>query len=589
MEPKQWGNHRHRESGAISLMGDLFEDYAAGPAWDEMFDPSGGLRPGYAALHGALAALGVDDLAERGALRDRSLRDQGITFSLSGEERPIPLDLLPRVIAAEEWVVLEAGVIQRVRALEAFLADVYGPQTILDEGIVPRRLVTSSPNFLREAANLDPPNGVRIQVAGIDILRGPDGRYVVLEDNLRTPSGISYVIENRRIMARVFPELFSSHRICPVDDYPSRLLEALQAAAPLGPAGRGSEPTVVVLTPGVHNSAYFEHSFLARQMGVELVEGRDLVCRDNTIRMRTTDGERRVDVIYRRIDDDFLDPLQFRPDSMLGCAGIVNAARAGNVAIANAVGNGVADDKAVYPYVPEMIRYYLGEQPILDTVPTFRLDRDDEREEALGRIGELVWKPVASSGGYGLVIGPQAEEATIDRLRQAVIDDPRAFIAQEVCLLSTAPTHCADRLEPRHVDLRPFAVNDGARVWVAPGGLTRVALPRGSLVVNSSQGGGSKDTWALAGDDDVPDSPSTRQRPWGGIRLVPSAAPERGPSGPVAAQQQQLQQQQQQQQQIFDWQDETFTGQGRRRAKPDATEEPGGRRAGAAEPPRIQC
>ncbi|HEV7863856.1 MAG TPA: circularly permuted type 2 ATP-grasp protein [Acidimicrobiia bacterium] len=526
-------------------MGDLFEDYAAGPAWDEMFDPNGGLRPGYAALHGALAALGVDDLAERGTLRDRSLRDQGITFSLSGEERPIPLDLLPRVIAAEEWVVLEAGVIQRVRALEAFLADVYGPQQILAEGIVPRALVASSPNFLREAAHLDPPNGVRIQVAGIDILRGPDGRYVVLEDNLRTPSGISYVIENRRIMARVFPELFSSHRIRPVDDYPARLLNALRAAAPMRPGAGGSgEPTIVVLTPGVHNSAYFEHSFLARQMGVELVEGRDLVCRDNTIRMRTTDGERRVDVIYRRTDDDYLDPLQFRPDSLLGCAGIVNAARAGNVAIANAVGNGVADDKAVYPYVPEMIRYYLGELPILDTVPTFRLDHEDEREAALARIGELVWKPVAASGGYGLVIGPQAEESTIDRLREAVLKDPRAFIAQEVCLLSTAPTHCADRLEPRHVDLRPFAVNDGHGVWVAPGGLTRVALPRGSLVVNSSQGGGSKDTWALAGDDDVPDSPSTRQQTWGGARLLPAAAPERGPTGEVIAAQQQQQQQQ---------------------------------------------
>jgi uncharacterized circularly permuted ATP-grasp superfamily protein len=563
-------------------MGDLFEDYTAGPAWDEMFDPSGGLRPGYAALHGALAALGVDDLAERGALRDRSLRDQGITFSLSGEERPIPLDLLPRVISAEEWVVLEYGVAQRVRALEAFLADIYGPQEILEEGIVPRRLVTSSPNFLREAAHLDPPNGVRIHVAGIDILRGPDGRYVVLEDNLRTPSGISYVIENRRIMARVFPELFSSHRIRPVDDYPSHLLRALRAAAPPRSVERGSgEPTVVVLTPGVHNSAYFEHSFLARQMGVELVEGRDLVCRDNTIRMRTTDGERRVDVVYRRTDDDYLDPLQFRHDSLLGCAGIVNAARAGNVAIANAVGNGVADDKAVYPYVPEMIRYYLGEQPTLDTVPTFRLDHEDEREEALGRIGELVWKPVASSGGYGLVIGPQAEEATIDRLREAVLNDPRAFIAQEVCLLSTAPTHCVDRLEPRHVDLRPFAVNDGQRVWVAPGGLTRVALPRGSLVVNSSQGGGSKDTWALAGDDHVPDTPSDRPRSSGGVRPLPAAAPERGPSGQIAAQQQQ-------QQQSFDRQRGAMTGHGRRGAKPHVTEEPGGGRAGAAEPPRIQ-
>jgi uncharacterized circularly permuted ATP-grasp superfamily protein len=544
MERKQKGNHQPTESGAIRLMGDLFEDYAAGRAWDEMFDPNGGIRPGYVALQSALAALGVDDLAERGALRDRSLRDQGITFSLSGEERPIPLDLLPRVIAAEEWAVLEAGVVQRVRALEAFLADVYGPQDILAEGIVPRRLVASSPNFLREAANLDPPNGVRIQVAGIDILRGPDGRYVVLEDNLRTPSGISYVIENRRIMARVFPELFTSHRIRPVDDYPAMLLQALRAAAPLraGESGNG-EPTVVVLTPGIHNSAYFEHSFLARQMGVELVEGRDLVCRDNTIRMRTTDGERRVDVVYRRTDDDFLDPLQFRHDSLLGCAGIVNAARAGNVAIANAVGNGVADDKAVYPYVPEMIRYYLGEQPILDTVPTFRLDHEDEREAALARIGELVWKPVASSGGYGLVIGPQAEEATLDRLRTSVLADPRAYIAQELCLLSTAPTHCGDRLEPRHVDLRPFAVNDGERVRVAPGGLTRVAMPRGSLVVNSSQGGGSKDTWALAGDDHAPESPSDRQRSWGVARLRPSAAPERGPSGAAAQQQQQQQQQ----------------------------------------------
>ncbi|HZQ76864.1 MAG TPA: circularly permuted type 2 ATP-grasp protein [Acidimicrobiia bacterium] len=523
-------------------MGDLFEDYAAGPAWDEMFDPDGGIRPGYAALYGALAALGVDDLAERGALRDRSLRDQGITFSLSGEERPIPLDLLPRVISAEEWSVLEAGVVQRVRALEAFLADVYGPQDIVTEGVVPRRLVTTSPNFLRQAAHLDPPNGVRIHVAGVDILRGPDGGYVVLEDNLRTPSGISYVIENRRIMARVFSELFASHRIRPVDDYPTMLLQALRAAVPPRSGDRGAEPTVVVLTPGVHNAAYFEHSFLARQMGVEMVEGRDLICRDNTIRMRTTDGERRVDVIYRRIDDDFLDPVQFRPDSLLGCAGVVNAARAGNVAIANAVGNGVADDKAVYPYVPEMIRYYLGEAPILGTVPTFRLDRDDERAEALSRIGELVWKPVASSGGYGLVIGPQAEEATIDRLRQAVLADPRAYIAQELCLLSTAPTHCGDRLEPRHVDLRPFAVNDGRRVWVAPGGLTRVALPRGSLVVNSSQGGGSKDTWALAGDDDLPDLPSADARRCGPARPRPSAAPEPGPSASVATQQQQQQQ-----------------------------------------------
>ena len=421
-------------------MGDLFEDYAAGPAWDEMFDPTGGLRPGYAALHGALAALGVDDLAERGALRDRSLRDQGITFSLSGEERPIPLDLLPRVISAEEWAVLEYGVGQRVRALEAFLADIYGPQEILAEGIVPRRLVTSSPNFLREAANLDPPNGVRIHVAGIDILRGPDGRYVVLEDNLRTPSGISYVIENRRIMARVFPELFASHRVRPVDDYPSHLLHALRAAAPLRTAERGSgEPTVVVLTPGVHNSAYFEHSFLARQMGVELVEGRDLVCRDNTIRMRTTDGERRVDVVYRRIDDEFLDPVVFRRDSMLGVPGLMTAARAGNVTLANAVGNGVADDKAVYAFVPELIRYYLGEDPILPNVETYLLWDPDQRASVLERLDQLVVKPVAESGGYGMCIGPSATDEELAAVRTKIEADPRGYIAQEVVGLSRHP------------------------------------------------------------------------------------------------------------------------------------------------------
>ena len=533
----------------IAAVGGLFEGYATGTetgvtrrAWDEMFDAGGVPRPGYQALYGVLASLDVDDLAERATVRDRSLRDQGITFSLSGEERPFPLDLLPRIIAAEEWSVIEAGVAQRVRALEAFLADVYGAQQILDEGVVPRRLVTSSPNFLRAAAHLDPPAGVRIHVAGIDLIRGPDGRFVVLEDNLRTPSGISYVIENRRTMARVFSELFVSHRIRPVADYPSKLLEALRRCAPDGPG----EPTVVVLTPGVFNSAYFEHSFLARQMGVQLVEPRDLACRDGRLYMRTTDGERPVDVVYRRIDDDYLDPLHFRPNSLLGCPGIVNAARAGNVTIANAVGNGVADDKAVYPYVPAMIEYYLGEQPILGTVPTYRLDHEDERAEALSRLGELVWKPVGSSGGYGLVIGPQARSAELERLRQAVLADPRAFIAQEVVYLSTSPTQAGDHIEPRHVDLRPFAVNDGERVWVAPGGLTRVALPRGSLVVNSSQGGGSKDTWVLADERSdllAAGRAFTVRRPQPGAGSARRAAPEPGPQGaPAAAQQQQQQQ-----------------------------------------------
>jgi uncharacterized circularly permuted ATP-grasp superfamily protein len=520
-------------------VGDLFEDYLAGPAWDEMFEEVGEPRPTYAALHGALQALSVDDLEDRCMIRDRSLRDQGITFSFSGEERTFPLDLLPRIISAEEWAVIEFGVAQRVRALEAFLDDVYGIQQILDDGVVPRRLVATSAGFLRQAAHLDPPNGVRIHVAGIDVVRGADGRFLVLEDNLRVPSGISYVVENRRTMARVFSELFASHRVRPVGDYPSHLLEALRAAAPKG----SGEPTVVVLTPGVHNAAYFEHSFLARQMGVELVEGRDLVCRDDIVRMRTTEGERRVHVVYRRIDDEFLDPLAFRHDSLLGCPGILNAARAGNVTIANAVGNGVADDKAVYPYVAAMIEYYLGEKPILDTVPTYRLDRLEEREAALARFEQLVWKPVGASGGYGLVIGPHADEATLERLRATVLADPRGWTAQEIVLLSTSPTQAGDRLAPRHVDLRPFAVNDGEHIWVVPGGLTRVALVEGSLVVNSSQGGGSKDTWVLAGEGGLGEGDSAAQSQLG--RAPRGPAPEAGPAGAIAAQQQQQQQQQQ--------------------------------------------
>ncbi len=525
-------------------MGDLFEDYAADRAYDEMFEaPTGtgdaalSTRVGYGALRQALADLSPDDLWLRCAARDRSFRDQGITFSLSGEERPFPLDLVPRIIDAEEWDVVERGVVQRVRALEAFLADVYGAGHILDDGIVPRHLVVSSDHFLRQAAFLQPPNGVRVHVAGIDLVRGRDGRFVVLEDNLRVPSGISYVVENRRTMAAVFPELFTTHRVRPVADYPARLYEALRRAAPAGVA----DPNVVVLTPGVHNSAYFEHTFLARQMGVELVEGRDLVCRDNVVRMRTTEGEQRVDVVYRRVDDDFLDPLHFRPDSLLGCPGLLNAARAGTVALANAVGNGVADDKAVHPYVPAMIGYYLGEEPVLGTVPTYRLEVEADREEALDRLAELVWKPVAASGGHGLVIGPHAERRDLLALRDQVEADPRGWIAQEVVTLSTSPTQIGERLEPRHVDLRPFAVNDGERIWVAPGGLTRVALPEGSLVVNSSQGGGSKDTWVLASAEAGPEADLGLR-----YRMAPAPRSPAPPSGPEATWDDQQQQQQQQ-------------------------------------------
>lgn len=486
-------------------VGDLFGAYGQAPpgvgaAWDEMFDRTGrvhGLcpRPHYVALHDVLGSLSAEDYQARCAARDRSFRDQGITFSLSGQERPFPLDLVPRVVPADEWQMIEAGVAQRVKALEAFLSDIYGPGRIFEDRVLDRRLVLSSSHFHREAANISPPNGVRVQVAGIDLVRDTEGRYRVLEDNLRTPSGISYVIENRRAMTHVFPELFASYRVRAVADYPTHLLAALRASAPL-PAG--PDPTVVVLTPGVYNAAYFEHSFLARRMGVALVEGRDLVCREGVAYMRTTSGEERVDVIYRRVDDEFLDPLQFKPSSVLGCPGLLNAARAGNVTIANAVGNGVADDKAVYPKVPELIRYYLGEGPVLANVDTFLLEEPDQRAYVLDHLDELVLKPADGSGGYGLVIGPQASDEQLARLAAQVTANPRGWIAQDVVTLSTSPTYTGDAFEPRHIDLRPFAVNDGEKVWVVPGGLTRVALRRGSLVVNSSQGGGSKDTWALA-------------------------------------------------------------------------------------------
>ncbi len=496
---------RQRGAGTAATSGwhdravaDLLDDYAAG-GWDEMLDGSGLPRPSYAALHQALQSLSAQEFADRCVARDRAFRDQGITFSSSGEERLFPLDLCPRVLSASEWSQIEAGVVQRVRALEAFLADVYGDAHILRDGIVPRRCVTTASHFHRPAHGLEPPNGVRVHVAGVDLVRG-DGQFHVLEDNVRTPSGISYVIENRRTMARVFPELFTSHRVRPVDSYPARLLEALRAAAPGGTA----EPTVVLLTPGVYNAAYFEHAFLARQMGVELVEGRDLVCRENRVHMRSTEGEQQVDVVYRRVDDDFLDPLHFRSDSVVGCPGLLNAARVGNVTIANAVGNGVADDKLVYTYVPAMIEYYLGEAPLLPNVTTYRLEDPDQLEHVLPRLDRLVVKPVDGSGGYGLVIGPQAGDEELARVRDTIVADPRRWIAQEVVQLSTSPTHVGDRLRPRHVDLRPFAVNDGQRVWVVPGGLTRVALRQGSLVVNSSQGGGSKDTWVLAPTDPGP-------------------------------------------------------------------------------------
>ena len=507
-------------------------------AFDEMFHADGRVRSSYRALHEAIAPTAVADLAARSEALDRAYLDQGITFSLSGQERPFPLDIVPRVISAGEWNRLQRGIVQRVRALEAFLADIYGDAEIVRDGLLPRRLITSCEHFHRAAAGLNPPNGVRIHVAGIDIVRDEDGTFRVLEDNLRNPSGVSYVMENRRTMARVFPDLFTRQRVRAVGDYSVHLLRALRAAA----AANVADPNVVVLTPGVHNSAYFEHSLLARQMGVELVEGRDLFCRDNAVYVRTTEGERQVDVIYRRIDDEFLDPLQFKPDSVLGVAGVLNAARAGTVVIANAVGNGVGDDKLVYTYVPDMIRYYLGEKPLLDNVDTFRCWLDDEREHVLHHLDELVLKPVEGSGGYGILFGPNASGKQLTAARRSIREDPRGWIAQPVVQLSTVPTKVGDKLVPRHVDLRPFAVNDGDEVFVLPGGLTRVALPKGSLVVNSSQGGGSKDTWVLAGR--APDAErELGRRGLAAVTPVGSPAAEQGPELTVGQQQQQQQQQ----------------------------------------------
>jgi len=474
-------------------MADVFDDYPAGAAWDEMFDHATGPRPAYKQVHAALGGLSAADLRARAETLARSYLAQGVTFDFAGEERPFPLDVAPRVLAGEEWDLVAPGVAQRVRALEAFLADVYGPQKAVADGVVPRHLIVSSTHFHRAARGIQPPNGVRVHVSGIDVIRDEAGHFRVLEDNVRVPSGVSYVLSNRRAMAQTFPELFAALRIRPVQDYPRRLLAALVAAAPHGV----DDPTVVVLTPGVYNSAYFEHSLLARSMGVELVEGRDLFCASGRVWMRTTQGRRRVDVIYRRVDDEFLDPVVFRSDSLLGSPGLMTCARAGTVTIANAVGNGVADDKLVYTYVPDLIRYYLGEEPLLDNVDTWRLEDPGALEEVLDRLGELVVKPVDGSGGKGLVVGPRATRAELDALRARLVEDPRGWVAQPVVQLSTVPTLIGDSLRPRHVDLRPFAVNDGESIWVLPGGLTRVALPEGELVVNSSQGGGSKDTWVL--------------------------------------------------------------------------------------------
>ncbi|MEX0953291.1 MAG: circularly permuted type 2 ATP-grasp protein [Nitriliruptoraceae bacterium] len=476
-------------------------DYDTGGFFDEVFHDDGSVRPHYVALAERFARLTGEDLASRERLRDGIFRTQGITFTVYGDddgiERTFPMDMVPRIIPADEWVAIDAGVVQRVTALNRFLDDLYvGEQAAIHDGIVPRWLVETADGFTRQAFGIPMPHAARCLVSGVDLVRDHEGTYRVLEDNLRNPSGISYVLENRAAMTRVLPRAFAAHHVRPVDHYGPVLLRALRSVAP---RAAGEHPVAVVLTPGIYNAAYFEHVFLARQMGVELVEGRDLVVDEHVVYMRTTRGLQRVDVIYRRIDDQFLDPVVLRADSVLGVPGLLSAARAGNVTIANAVGNGVADDKAVYAFVPDLIRFYLGEDPILPNVDTYLLWDPEHRAEVLDRLGELVVKPVAASGGYGMLIGPHASDEDVERFRVQIEADPRGYIAQEVVALSRHPTLVDGRLEGRHIDLRPFAIA-GESIQVIPGGLTRVALRAGSLVVNSSQGGGSKDTWVLAGE-----------------------------------------------------------------------------------------
>ncbi|MFZ1938927.1 MAG: circularly permuted type 2 ATP-grasp protein [Terracidiphilus sp.] len=474
----------------------LIGDYPLDQAYDEMRVPSGELRTHYRAMAENLATLPPGDLQRRKQAADLAFLTQGITFTVygreEGTERIFPYDLLPRLVTAQEWDRIERGLTQRITALNLFLRDVYSDAKILNDRVIPRELVYSCKHYRRQMRGLQVPRNVYIAVVGTDLLRLNNGEFVVLEDNLRVPSGVSYMLTNRRVMKRTFPLLFQSYGVRPIEHYPQLLLSTLRSLAPEG----RPEPNIVLLTPGVFNSAYFEHTYLARQMGVDLVEGRDLVTHDNVVYMRTTDGLKRVDVIYRRVDDDFSDPLVFRSDSALGCAGLFNAYRAGNVTVANAFGTGLADDKAVYAYVPRMVRYYLNEDPILPNVETFLLSEEKDRKHALANLDKLVVKAVGESGGYGMLIGPQSTARQREEFARQIEANPRNYIAQPTLDFSRAPCLIDGRLEPRHVDLRPYILF-GDKVNIVPGGLTRVALERGSLVVNSSQGGGSKDTWVL--------------------------------------------------------------------------------------------
>jgi len=479
----------------------LFNNYEVGDFYDEMFTPEGIPRSGAEVVIDRFNRLSLEELKRRQEAAEKTLLQMGITFSVYGDdqgtERIFPFDIVPRVIHQNEWRQIEAGLKQRIQALNLFINDLYHEQKIIRDGIIPEELVLSASGFRKECIGLKPPGGIWCHITGTDLVRGSDGNFYVLEDNLRCPSGVSYVLENRVVMKRSFPRAFEAARVIPVVDYPNRLLEMLQKLAP----SRHDKPVVAVWTPGIYNSAYFEHSFLAQQMGIELVEGRDLVVVDDRVMMRTTTGLKPVDVLYRRIDDDFIDPEVFRPDSMLGVPGLMRAYRAGRVALANAPGTGVADDKAVYAYVPEMIRYYLGEDAILKNVETFLCGREKDLQHVLANLDKLVVKKVGESGGYGMLVGPHATPQQRAEYAEQVKANPRNFIAQPTLSLSRVPTLVDDHFEGRHVDLRPYILY-GEEIYVMPGGLTRVALKKGSLVVNSSQGGGSKDTWVVEGGFD---------------------------------------------------------------------------------------
>lgn len=475
---------------------DLLSHYKLPQTWDEMMAPEA-IREPYRALLQSIGHLTIENLRQKDLQAGELFMNQGITFTVysddAGIERIFPFDILPRIITGKEWEQIESGIKQRLKALNLFLKDIYHEQKIINDGIIPAWLIASCPHYTREVFGITVPFDIYVHISGIDLIRGEDGRFYILEDNLRTPSGVSYMLENREVTKRLFSDLLSANNVRMVNNYPLLLHSILLSLSPR-PV---SNPTAVILTPGIFNSAYYEHTFLARQMGIPLVEGRDLVVNNHKVYMKTTHGLEQVDVIYRRIDDEYLDPLTFHPDSVLGVPGLMGAYRKGTVAIINAVGNGVADDKAVYAYVPEMIKYYLNEDPILPNVPTYHMNDTASREFVFSNIGNMVLKRTNQSGGYGMLMGNSAKEEDIDKFKMAVLDNPREFIAQPIIKLSTVPCFIDGKFQPRHVDLRPYALCGPAGVEIVPGGLTRVALREGSLVVNSSQGGGSKDTWVV--------------------------------------------------------------------------------------------